>query len=421
VTGPRPRAGAGRGKASGPPKAAKRRRAPMAAAAVPAASPAGPERAETAFGRFVVDFLEVRGGTCQKLAGGDWQATFDPGLARRLRRQSARLVFDPDCAILPRGGIFVAPGSRAGLIVLELARGAGHVTRERLEAAAGVDAGALAKAGFVVHDARLRSWEVGEPRHVVQILFHVTLTLKGGGAEQDLRTVLAEPRGPAFEFVEPEERRGWRLRDGFPEGPVWWGDRDLAQMVPAREAIPVWGSLIGWLSRVQEPRLERWRRRCEETRERDLARINGYFETRLQEEEDRRRRRSEMHEEEDHATEAEIKLEWERRVRSVRARWDARAELRLWGVEEIARPRAPVTWTYETRAGLRTLSGEVDLADGVVARLPCPVCGRLVGEYWWEGGFVCRRCRGRGVQATEPAESPPRAPAGRIPARKRPG
>ena len=373
------------------------------AAAGPGAAATPAERPESGFERFVSEFIAARGGSCQKLPDGHWQASFDPALARRLRRQSARLVFDPGCAILPRGGIFMAPASRAGLILLETARGPGHVAREWREAAPGVDAGALARGGFVVHDARLRSWELGEPRYAVQILFHVTMTLKGGGAEQDLRMVLADPRGPAFEFVEPEERRGWRLRDGFPAGPVWWGDREVSRIDPAREVIHVWSSLIGWLSRVQEPRLERWRRRCEETRERDLARINGYFETRLQEEQDRRRRRSEMHEEEDHATEAELKLEWERRVRSVRARWDPRAELRLWGVEEIARPRVPVTWRYDTPAGPQMLSGEVDLADGAVARLPCPVCGRPVGEYWWEKGFVCRRCRGRGSRASEAA------------------
>jgi hypothetical protein len=314
-------------------------------------------------------------------------------------------VFDANCANLPRGGVFVAPASRFGLLLLETARGAGHVTRERVEPAPKVDVDALAARGFEVHDARQRSWRAGEARWVAQVVFHVTMTFKGGVSEQDQRMVMADPRGPAFEFVETEERRGWAVQPGFPDAPVWWGRHDLRADLPPGETLRLWAALLAWLTHVQEPRLERWRRRCEETRDRDLGRINDFYQTRLAEEEERRRRRGEAQEEEDQATEAEIKLEWERRVRSVRARWESRAELRVWGIEEIARPRVPVTWTYETASGPQTLAGEIDLAAGAVAQLPCPVCGRLVGEFWWEGRFVCRRCRAR-AESPRPSASP---------------
>lgn len=381
----------------------KRKPAAPAPAAVEKAE--GGARAESPFERFVLDLIAARGGSHEKLAGGDYQASFDPQLARKLRRAGARLVFDTSRAILPRGGLFIAPASRAGLLLLEAARGSGHVARERIAPAPSVDGAKVAAPGFEVHGARLRGAVTGEPRYIAQVLVHVTLTLQGGGTEQDLRTVLVDPRGPAFEFVEPEARRGWRLLDGFPDGPVWWGEHDLRRQLPEGATQRLWTALVAWLQRVQEPRLERWRRRCEEMRDRDLDRINAFYETRLQEEQERRRRRGELQDEEDQASEAEIKLEWERRVRAVRGRWETQADLRLWGIEEIARPRLPVTWSYETAAGPQTLAGEVDLADGAIARLPCPVCGRLVGEFWWEGAFVCRRCRGREGARAAPASA----------------
>jgi hypothetical protein len=115
----------------------------------------------------------------------------------------------------------------------------------------------------------------------------------------------------------------------------------------------------------------------------------------------------------------------------VRARWEPQVEMRLWGIEEIARPRVPVTWKLKTPQGDKVLEGEIDLAQGAPARLPCPVCGRLVGELWWEGGFVCRRCRGKGgrLAVVSPGPAPesangtprePKSPRGGRPAPKRP-
>jgi len=114
-------------------------------------------------------------------------------------------------------------------------------------------------------------------------------------------------------------------------------------------------------------------------------------------------------------------------VKSVRSRWEPQVEMRLWGIEEIARPRVPVTWKLKTPQGEKVLEGEIDLAQGALARLPCPVCGRLVGEFWWEGGIVCRRCRGRGRRVVLPGAVPesangtprePKSPRGGRPAPK---
>jgi hypothetical protein len=368
---------------------------PAAGAAAPAPAPA--PRQETPFERFVLDFIRARGGSAEQLENGDFEATFDPELAKRLRRQGARLVFDPERAILPRRGLFAAPGSRLGLALLDLGRGHGHVSRTHVAELPDVDATALAKEGFPVHGARPAGYTVGEKRWVLELVFHATLTYHGGMAEQELRTIVADPRGPRFDFLETEDRRGWKLEDGIPaEGRVFWGDHPIDGGLPREEAWRLWADLVEWVNRVLEPRLERWRRRCEDSRDRDLARVNAYYDTRLNEERERRRRRGQSEDQEDQATEADLKLEWGRRVKSVRARWEPQVEMRLWGIEEIARPRVPVTWKVKTPQGERILEGEIDLAQGAPAKLPCPVCGRLVGEFWWEGGFVCRRCRGKG-------------------------
>jgi hypothetical protein len=350
---------------------------------------------EAPFERFVLEFITARGGAIENLGEQDYRATFDSQLAKKLRRRSARLIFNMERATLPRGGVFAAPGSRFGLALLATARGEGHVSRSRLSADPSVDPKKVARTGFVLHDAEAQSPKLGRRRWVCQVIYHLTLTLRGGVAEQDLRAVLADPRGPIFEFLEGDGRRNWKFEPGFPEGPVWWGESDVSEEIPREEAEQLWESLFEWLNRVQVPRLERWRKRCEETRERDLDRINDYYETRLREESERRRRRRDDLEDEDGASEAQLKFEWSRRVRSVRARWQPQAFAHLWGIEELARPRVPVMWDLETPDGVAVLSAEIDLADGALTRLPCPVCGRLAGEFWWQGQLVCRRCRGR--------------------------
>jgi len=392
-------------------KAVARARSAGLAAGEAASAPSGP-RPETPFERFVVDFVRARGGSVAQREDGDYDASFDPELAKRLRRTNARLVFDADRAILPRGGLFAAPGSRLGLALLDLGRGRGHVARTHLAEAPDVDATVIAKQGFPVHGARVTGHEMGEKRWVLEVVFHATLTYKGGMAEQELRTIVVDPRGPRFDFIEPEERRAWKLEDGVPEGTVFWGETAIEGALPRDRAWQLWSELLEWVNRVLEPRLERWRRRCEESRDRDLARINDYYETRLAEERERRRRRGQSEDQEDQATEAELKLEWGRRVKSVRTRWEPQVEMRLWGIEEIARPRVPVTWRLKTPQGDESLEGEIDLATGTPARLACPICGRLVGEFWCEGGFVCRRCRGRGGRLSV---VPPPAGNGRAP------
>jgi hypothetical protein len=355
-------------------------------------TPAG----ETPFEKFVLDFVKASGGSIETLGERDYRATFDAKLAKKLRRRSARLIFDLDRAMLPRGGVFAAPGSRFGLALIAAARGEGQVSRSRLPADPAVDTKEIAAKGFTLHGAEAQSPKLGKMRWVCQVIYHLTLTLRGGVAEQDLRAVLGDPRGPIFEYLESDDRRRWKIEPGFPEAPVWWGDSDVSREVPGEEAESMWNALFEWLNRVQEPRLDRWRRRCDEARDTDLERINSYYEMRLQEESERRRRRRDDLEDEDGASEAQLKFEWSRRVRSVRARWHAQASVRLWGIEELARPRLPVMWQLDTPDGPATLSAEIDLADGALTRLPCPVCGRLAGEFWWNGQLVCRRCRGQG-------------------------
>lgn len=403
-------------KAGKPAKAPKPRAGAKPAAPAEPVAPVAPPRQETPFEHFVVDFVRARGGSVTALDNGDYSATFDPELAKRLRRTTARLVFDSERAILPRGGLFTAPGSRLGLALLDLGRGRGHVARTHMAEVPDVDVGALAREGFPVHGARTSGHTVGEKRWTLELVFHATLTYHGGMAEQELRTIVADPRGPRFDFLEIEDRRAWKLEDGIPAGSqVFWGDEEIqGSDLPRDEAWRLWSDLVEWVNRVLEPRLERWRRRCEESRDRDLARVNAYYDTRLAEERERRRRRGQSEDQEDQATEAELKLEWGRRVKSVRARWEPQVEMRLWGIEEIARPRVPVIWKLKTPQGEKRLEGEIDLAQGAVARLPCPVCGRLVGEFWWEGSLVCRRCRGKGgrlsvISSESPNGSSPRA------------
>src|SRR5262249_11508959 len=123
-------------------KKAVARAGPAAQAAGEASLPAVP-RQETPFERFVVDFVRARGGNVSQREDGDYDASFDPELAKRLRRANARLVFDAERAILPRGGLFAAPGSRLGLALLDLGRGRGHVARTHLAEAPDVDATVL--------------------------------------------------------------------------------------------------------------------------------------------------------------------------------------------------------------------------------------------------------------------------------------
>lgn len=404
------------GKRAATAKAAARKspsgkKAAVAAVAVKGAAPStdGKRPAKTPFERFVLEFITARGGTVEVLGDRDYRTNFDSRLAKKLRRKSIRMIFDLDRATLPRGGVFAAPGSRFGLALLAAARGDGNVSRSQLPANPSVDAKKIARQGYVLHDVEALAPKMGKMRWVCQVIYHLTLTLRGGVAEQDLRSVLADPRGPIFEFLESEDRRRWQIEPGFPDDQVSWGETDVSQEVPAEEARALWSSLLEWLNRVQISRLERWRRRCDENRDVDLERINAYYEARLEEETERRRRRRDDLEDEDGASESQLKLEWSQRVKAVRARWQPQASVRLWGIEELARPRIPVMWDLKTPDGSAVLSSEIDLADGALTRLPCPVCGRLAGEFWWHHQLVCRRCRGRAA----PADDGP-GPGGRV-------
>lgn len=350
----------------------------------------------TPFEAFALDFLTARGAVIESRGELDWDAELPVDLAKKWRRQSYRLIFDPDRVTLPRGGAFAAPGSFAGLRLLETARGHGHVARFHAAAKAGVDARALAGEGLVLHDVDTAKPRLGEPGHSLLVAFHTTLTFLGGSPEQDLRSILIDPRGPSFDFWEPEERRRAELRPGFPVG---------YEPAPFDRAA-LWAETDAWLARVLEPRASRWCKKAEEGRERDLLRLNTFYQTRIQEERDRRRRRkSDEAESEEPATEAALKLEWGRRTKAVRSRYEPVVEVRLWGIEEIARPRQAVTYPLTLKGkSVGSLEVEVDLAAGSLARPPCPVCGRTAGEFWWEGnGLVCRRCRGRRPRTPKPA------------------
>ncbi|MEO6462448.1 MAG: hypothetical protein ABIP29_05180, partial [Candidatus Eisenbacteria bacterium] len=224
----------------------------------------------------------------------------------------------------------------------------------------------------------------------LQVGFHTTLTFQGGSPEQDLRSILADPRGPSFDFWEAEERRHAGLVDGFPDGFT----------PPALDRAALWREARAWLERVLEPRAARWAKKADDARERDLTRLNAFYQTRIQEERDRRRRRKSDDAEgggEEPSTEANLKLEWGRRTKSVRARYESAIEIRLWGIEEIARPRQPVAYPLSLAGeSVGRFEVEVDLASGALVRPPCPLCERPAGEFWWENGqLVCRRCRGR--------------------------
>jgi hypothetical protein len=357
---------------------------------VPAAQASG---LAAPFEEFVLGLVEARGGTWAPAGYRAYEARFDAELGRRVGRRSVLLVFDPDRATLPENGVFVAPGSRFGLELLAAARGHGYASRVHLRPAPEADARAIARRGFVLHGAEASAPRLDAPRWIVQVVYHLTLTLRGGVPEQDQRLVLADPRGPVFEFLEPEERKRWRREPGFTSEPVWWEEVDAREGPPGERAAALWPALVEWLRRAQATRLERWRRRAEEGRERDLRRINAYYRTRLAEEEERRRRRRDDADLDEETSEEKLKLEWSRRVRSIRARWQATASADLWGIEEIARPRVPVAWRLDTPDGLSRLGGEIDLADGALVRRACRSCGRLAGEFWWEAGLVCRRCR----------------------------
>ena len=347
-----------------------------------------PEDTRAPFEAFALDFLAARGAALESKGPLDWEAELPADLAKKWRRQSYRLVFDAERTTLPRGGAFAAPGSAAGLRLLEAARAGGHLARFHAIARNGVDVRALVGEGLVLHDVDQAAPKLGAPRHVLLVGFHTTLTFDGGSPEQDLRSILVDPRGPSFDFWEPEERKRAELEPGFP-----------ADYEPGPfDRAALWAESRAWLERVLEPRAARWKKKAEEGRDRDLLRLNNFYQTRIQEERDRRRRRkSEDAESEEPATEATLKLEWGRRTRSVRNRYEPRIQVRLWGIEEITRPRQSVTYPL-SRAGksVGAFEVEVDLSAGSLVRPPCPVCGRAAGEFWWEGsGLVCRRCRGR--------------------------
>ena len=92
--------------------------------------------------------------------------------------------------------------------------------------------------------------------------FHTTLTFHGGSPEQDLRSILLDPRGPTFDFWEPEERRRAGPRARLPRRLHARADRSRSAV--GRGARP--GS-----SACSSRAPTRWRKRAEEGRERDLA------------------------------------------------------------------------------------------------------------------------------------------------------
>jgi hypothetical protein len=377
--------------------------ATAAAATAAAAAAAAAARELTPFEQFVIDFLRARGAALVPQGPLEWDATLPSDLSRKWRRPSLRLVFDSQRTILPRGAVFAAPGSQAGLRLLREAREGGHLARFHAPERPGVDPRSIVGEGLVLHDVEQGEPRLGAPHWSILVCFHATLTFRGGSPEQDLRSVMVDPRGPIFDFWEPEDRRLAGLEPGFPD--------DVPE--PDFDRGALWNEARQWLVRVLEPRAARWRRKVEENRDRDLARINAFYETRLDEERDRRRRRrsADDPDSEEPTTEAALKLEWGRRTKAVQARYAPEIEIRLWGIEEMARARRPVT--YPLLHGGRKVGSievEVDLNSGSLVRPPCPVCGRSAGEFWWEGaGLVCRRCRGRGrapKRAQAPAENP---------------
>jgi hypothetical protein len=374
-------------------RVAKRRVAPRAAGRRAAAAPSGtgmapapPPSLPPEWRDFVGRWLESVGCTVKPAARGDWEVDLAAALRRRWRRQRVRLVFDPLRVTLPRGAWYMAPGSGAGLRILESALEEPMLTRRT--ALAHVP-GASAEGLAAVCKVRGMTWgpaRLGPVRYERRVSFHAVATRWGGLPWQEPWVVLLGPAGEMLEWHSAPEVPDVRSREGLyqmeeelaPEQRARWMERTRAHF-----------------ERLLEAREQEWELQMGRLRDAELERLGAFFTARLEEEQERLRRRTSNGDEVEleQGDSTSIKLEWDRRAAEVRARWGIRTEVRVWGLSEWAWPVADLEQELRWGAVHVRLKSLVDVARGRPDLPLCPSC-RTPAEMLVRarGSAACVRC-----------------------------
>ncbi len=317
---------------------------------------------------FVGRWLEATGSTVSAAARGDWEVDLSPALKRRWRRQRVRLVFDPLRPTLPRGAWFTAPGSGAGRRILEAALEEPlHTRRTALPLVPGVSEEGLA----TVCRVRGLAWgpaRLGPVRYERRVSFHAVATRWGGLPWQEPWVVLFGPQGDLLEWKSESDLPGLRSRAGLYQ---------IGEDLPAEERARWFEQARRHIDRLLAEREQEWERAVARRRDDELERLGAFFSARLEEEEERLRRRTSNDEESEieQGDSTSLKLEWERRAAEVRARWELKTEVRVWGLTEWAWPTAELEQELRAGAVHVRLKSRVDVARGVPALPACPTCG----------------------------------------------
>ncbi|HVP15289.1 MAG TPA: hypothetical protein VMS88_07080 [Terriglobales bacterium] len=335
---------------------------------------------------FVGRWLEASGCTVSSAARGDWEVELSPELQKRWRRQRVRLVFDPLRPTLPRGAWFTAPGSAAGRRILDaLTERPAFTQRTALVRVPGAPEDGVASVcrvrGLTWGPARL-----GPVRYERRVSFHAVATRWGGLPWQEPWVVLMGPAGELLEWHSEAEVPDVRSREGVyqmeeelePEQRARWMERTRAHF-----------------ERLLEEREQDWESQMGRLRDGELERLGAFYTARLEEEQERLRRRQsngdEIELEQGDST--TIKLEWDRRAAEVRARWQIRTQVRVWGLSEWSWPVADLEQELRSGAVRVRLRSRVDVARGRPELPACPSCGNpaemLVRAH---GAVACARC-----------------------------
>jgi len=351
-----------------------------------ARAPARPPSVPPEWREYVGRWLEAEGCAVRGAARGDWEVELSPALRRRWRRQRVRLVFDPQRATLPRGAWFTAPGSSAGRRILDAALEEPVLTRRTaLARVPGVSEEGLAQ----VCRVRGLAWctaRLGPVRNERRVSFHAVATRWGGLPWQEPWVVLMGPAGELLEWHSEAEVPDVRSREGVyqmeeelePEQRARWMERTRAHF-----------------ERLLEEREQDWESQMGRLRDGELERLGAFYTARLEEEQERLRRRQsngdEIELEQGDST--TIKLEWDRRAAEVRARWQIRTQVRVWGLSEWSWPVADLEQELRSGAVRVRLRSRVDVARGRPELPACPSCGNpaemLVRAH---GAVACARC-----------------------------
>ena len=277
----------------------------------------------------------------------------------------------------------------SGLKLLSEAREGGHVGRFHAEERAGVDARAVAGEGLVLHDVDAGTPKVGTPTHVLQFGFHTTLTFLGGSPEQDLRSILADPRGPSFDFWEADERRRAHLEPGFPDGLH-------ARARRSRRTVERGAGLARARARAARRQVAEARRRGARARPGAALRVlpdahpGGARSPPAPAHRGRRGRGAVDR----GGAQARVGPAHEGGARALRA-VDRDPPVGDRGDRPPAAGSALSAHAARASRSARSRSRSTSRA-APSCRPPCPHCGRPAGEFWWgRTGLVCRRCRGR--------------------------